>query len=129
MQFNTVSASDSDNEDILTDRFARGVSLNAASNVEDKRSDLEDEEETIDLSFTVMPSPTPGFSDKISVSFLGRWEGFEDRNPGKSRAEGYQYMIDELPSEIRKTISDHNHVRHFGFLNSLKFYRYLLNRI
>ncbi len=115
LQFTTVSASDSDDEDRLTDRFA-GVSLTAASDDEHKGSDSEDEEKTIDLSFTVMSSPTPGFSDKISVSFLGRWEGFEERNPGKSRAEGYQYMIDELPGEIRKTIREHNHVRHFdGF--------------
>lgn len=114
LQFTTVSASDSD-YDGLTRRFAKGVTVNAASDDERKGSDSEDEEE-IHLPFTVMPSPTPGFEDKMSISFLGNWDTFEERNPGKTREEGYQYMIAELSSEINKTFREHNRERHFdGF--------------
>jgi len=104
LHFTPISASDSDDEDRFADRFARGVSLKTASEAEEK----------IHPPFTIMPSPTPGFSDKISVSFLGHWGKFEENNPGKSREEGYQYIIDELPRKIRKTIREHNHERHFN---------------
>lgn len=119
--FTALIASDSEDEDRLI-RGVRGVNLNAAAAEEQNGSDSEGEEE-IDLPFTVMSSPTRydrtgplKFPGTMSLSFLGRWDTFEERNPGKTREEGYQYMIDTLSSKISETYWKHNHERHFdGF--------------
>lgn len=114
LNINLVLASDSEDEDRLTRRFGK-VDLNAVPDDEQEGSDSENEEE-FHLPFTVMPSPTPGFEDKMSISFLGHWDTFEERNPGKTREEGYQYMIAELSTEINKTYREHNRARRFdGF--------------
>lgn len=98
LHFTTVSAADSDDEGGLTKRFATSVSL------QDSKSDSEGEEESIHVPLTVMPSPTPGFSDKVSVSFLGNWSEYENRNAGKSRDEGYQFMITKMSDEVNSLI-------------------------
>jgi hypothetical protein len=117
--FATLIASDSEDEDRLI-RGVRSVHLNSAAD-EQEGSFLENER--IRLPLTVMASPTRHdrtgplkFPGTISISFLGHWGTFEERNPGKTREEGYQYMIDKLSNEISETFWKYNRERHFdGF--------------
>jgi len=113
--FTTLIASDSEDEDRLI-RGVKGVHLNAASDDERKDSDSEPEEEIINIPMQVEPSSMEYYSSTICLRFLGRWDTFEERNPGKTHEEGYQYMIDTLSSKISEIFWKHNHARHFdGF--------------